>query len=131
MRWRGIGSALATVSLMLAGTATAAAQSPASFNYYRANQHFLNSRYSYRTLYSYAPPAVSAAYAPFLYQNQFIEPSISRQRIMPRGYERFDVIPGWGGTMITPFGFSSYYVPGFSHAYYAPSGGPAVEYYYR
>jgi hypothetical protein len=66
---------------------------------------------------------------PFTNQSQFIEPSFSRQRIMPSGYERFDLIPGMGSAIFTPFGFNTYYVPGFGRGYVAPYGGPAFEYF--
>jgi hypothetical protein len=131
MRWRWIALSFATASVMLASTATAAAQSPALYNYERANRHFLNSRYGYRTLYSSVPAAGGVTYTPFSYQNQYVEPSYSKQWIVPQGYQRFDVFPGRGGTVVMPNGFSSYYSPGFNHALFAPVGGPIAEYYYR
>jgi hypothetical protein len=121
---------LATVSLMLGATAKVAAQTPASYTYDRAYRHFLNSRYSYRTLYSSVPATGSVMYTPFAYQSQFIEPSFSQQRITPYAYERYDAIPGFGGMTLTPFGFSSYYTPGFSRGFYAPYGWPAIEYFH-
>ena len=121
---------IATLSLLSGWLPTAAAQTPADYNYARATQHFLGSRYSYRTLYSSRPGSGSVTYSPFGYQSQFVEPGFTRQRIMPYGYERFESVPGLGGTTVTPFGFSSYYVPGFGYGYYAPNGGPAFELYY-
>ena len=56
----------------------AAAQSPAIAITDRATRHFLNSRYSYRTLYSSVPAPVARLYTPFLYQNQYVEPSYSK-----------------------------------------------------
>ena len=129
MPWRWIGLALLSISSMLAGTAKAVAQTPASLTYGRAYQHFLMSRYSYRTLYSSVPGAGSMMATPFVYQSRFIEPSFSRQRIMPYGYERFDLIPGFGGATMMPFGFGSYYVPGYGRGFVAPYGGPAFEYF--
>ena len=130
MHWRRSCWTLATVSLMLGATAKVAAQTPASYTYDRAYRHFLNSRYSYRTLYSSVPAAGSVMYTPFAYQSQFVEPSFSRQRITPYAYERYDAIPGYGGMTLTPLGFSSYYTPGFSRGFYAPYGLPAVEYFH-
>jgi hypothetical protein len=122
MRTHWIGLALGAMSLVLGIAAPALAQSPWSDNYLRASRHFAASRYSYRTLYSSVPGSGSVMYAPFVYQSQFIEPSYSRQRLMPHGYERFEVIPGSGGAAMTPFGFSTYYIPGFSYGYYVPYG---------
>jgi hypothetical protein len=120
MMTRGFCLLMATMSLILGGAATAQAQPPLDYNYLRAASHFAGSRYSYRVLYSSIPGSGSATYAPFFYQSQFVEPSFSRQRIMPYGYERFDVVPGAGGTTMTPFGVSTYYVPGFSSGFYVP-----------
>jgi len=89
----------------------------------------VTSRYSYRTLYSSVPGSGSMSATPFVYQSQFIEPSFSRQRIMPQGYDRFDLIPGFGSAIFTPFGFSNYYAPGFGHGFVAPYGAPAFEYF--
>lgn len=122
MRTRWIGLTLAALSLLLASSAMATAQTPLMDNYLRASQHFAGSRYSYRTLSSFVPGSGSMRAAPFVYQNQFIEPGFSRQRIMPYGYDRFDVVPGHGGTTMTPFGFSAYYVPGYRYGYYVPFG---------
>jgi hypothetical protein len=121
---------IGSLSLFVGWLPTAAAQTPADYNYARATSHFLGSRYSYRTLYSSRPGSGSVTYGPFGYQSQFIEPGFTRQRIMPYGYERFELIPGLGGTTMTPFGPNSYYVPGFGYGYYAPIGGRAMEYYY-
>jgi hypothetical protein len=110
--------------------ATAGAQTPADYNYARATSHFLGSRYSYRTFYSSKPGSGSVMYSPFGYQSQFIEPGFTRQRITPYGYERFEAVPGLGGTTATPFSFDSYYLPGFGYGYFAPIGGPILEYYY-
>jgi hypothetical protein len=129
MRRRWIGLALASVISMLAGATESKAQTPASYNYDRAYRHFVGSRYSYRTLYSSVPASGSAMSTPFVYQSQFIEPSFSRQRILPGGYERFDLIPGMGSAIYTPFEFSSSYRPGFGHGYIAPNGVPAFEYF--
>ncbi len=131
MPTRWIYGTLGTMSLILAATPAAVAQTPASYNYNRAYRHFLGSRYSYRMLYSPSPGSGSVTYGPFGMQSQFIEPSFSRQQITPYGYARFDVVPGLGGATMTPFGFSSYYVPGFGRGYYAPRGGRAVEYYWK
>jgi len=120
MRRHGMCVAMVTMALMLGSTATAEAQAPVSYNYLRAYSHFAGSRYSYRVLYSSIPGSGSMTVAPFVYQSQFIEPSFSRQRIMPHGYSRFDVVPGSGGATMTPFGFSTYYVPGFSTGFYVP-----------
>lgn len=120
MRTRWLYLAMATMSLMLGSAATAGAQPPVDYNHLRASQHFAGSRYSYRVLYSSIPGSGSMTYAPFFYQNQFIEPSFSRQRIMPHGYERFEILPGSGGATMTPFGFSTYYVPGSSSGFYVP-----------
>ena len=120
MRTHGICLAIGTMIQMLGGAATAEAQPPLSYNYLRAYSHFAGSRYRYRTLYTSIPGSGSATFAPFFYQGQFIEPSFSRQRIMPHGYSRFDVVPGSGGATMTPFGFSTYYVPGFSTGFYVP-----------
>src|SRR5579871_2017378 len=130
MRWRWFFLVLAPGCSMLAGAIEAAAQTPASCNSARAYRHFLGSRYSYRTLYSSVPGSGSMMATPFAYQSQFIEPSFTRQRIMPGGYDRFDLIPGMGSAIFTPFGFSNYYVPGYGHGYVAPYGGPAFEYFY-
>lgn len=120
MRIRRIGLVLGAMTIIFAIAAPAAAQSPWTDNYLRAYSHFAGSRYSYRTLSSFGPGAGSVMASPFVYQSQFIEPSYSRQRIMPHGYERFDVVPGFGGATMTPFGFSTYYVPGYSYGYYLP-----------
>jgi hypothetical protein len=118
MRWH-VWTA-AALGLTLLGSAKVTAQTPANYNYDRAQRHFLASRYSYRTMYSSTPGMGNVTVGPNLYKNQFIEPSYSRQWITPRGYERFDAIPGLGGTTVTPFGVSSYYVPGFGYGYAAP-----------
>lgn len=127
MRW--ICSAFAVVTLMLGGAADAAAQAPASITYGRAYQHFLNSRYSYRTLYSSVPGSRRMMYAPFVYQSQFIEPSFSRQRISPYGYDRFDLVPGYGSAILTPFGMSGFYSSGFGHGIVAPNGAQPFQYF--
>jgi hypothetical protein len=114
---------------MLGGAANAVAQTPADYNYNRAYRHFVTSRYSYRTLYSSVPGSGSVMATPFVYQSQFIEPSFSRQRIMPQGYDRFDLIPGFGSAIFTPFGFSNNYTPGFGRGLVAPYGAPAFEYF--
>ncbi len=128
---RRICLTLAIVSVLLATTEKAAAQTPASYNYDRAYRHFLGSRYSYRTLYSSIPGSGSVVYTPYFYQSQYIDPAFSKQWITPFGYERFDAIPSLGGMTLTPFGFNSYFAPGFGHGLYAPFGGPIIEYYYR
>jgi hypothetical protein len=120
MRIRWIGLALGAMAVILGIAAPATAQSPWTDNYLRAYTHFAGSRYSYRTLSSFAPGAGGVMATPFVYQSQFIEPAFSRQRIMPYGYDRFDVVPGFGGMTMTPFGFSRYYVPGYSYGYYLP-----------
>ncbi|MGH7227046.1 MAG: hypothetical protein ACRELF_27840 [Gemmataceae bacterium] len=120
MRRHGICLVMATMSLALGGAATVEAQQPVSYNYLRAYSHFAGSRYSYRTLYSSVPGSGSVTVTPFLYQHQFIEPSFSRQRIMPHGYSRFEVVPGSGSTTMTPFGLRTNYVPGFSSIFYVP-----------
>lgn len=120
MRTHWFCLAMATMSLMLGGAMIARAQPPVNYNYLRASQHFANSRYRYRVLYSSVPGSGSVTVTPFFYQSQFLEPAFSRQRIMPHGYERFDVVPGSGGTTMTPFGFNTYYVPGSSSGYYVP-----------
>ena len=47
---------------------------------------------------------------------------------MPQGYERFDVIPGRGGSTATSFGFGSYTAASAMPC--MPYGRPIVEYYY-
>ena len=91
------------------------------------HSHTCPSRYSYRTLYASVPGSGSVMATPFVYQSQFIEPSFSRQRIMPQGYDRFDLIPGYGSAIFTPFGFSNSYNPGFGRGLVAPFGAPAFE----
>jgi hypothetical protein len=118
------------MSLLLTTATTADAQTPADYNAARAYQHFMGSRYSYRTLYSSNPGSGRMTATPFTYQSQFIEPGFSQQRITPYGYERFDAVPGLGGTTMTPFSYSSYYVPGFGYHYVAPRLGPASVRYY-
>jgi hypothetical protein len=129
MRWRWICLALATISFIPAGAANAVAQTPALYNYNRAYQHFLGSRYSYRTLYSSVPGSGSMMATPFFYQSRFIEPSFSRQRIWPYGYDRFDLIPGFGSAAVTPFGFANFYTPGYGRGFVAPYGAPPFEYF--
>lgn len=133
MRSQWVYLTLATVSLILGQTAAAVAQvpTPANYNSERAQRHFAASRYSCRTLFTSVPGSGSVTYSPLLYQSQFVEPGYSRQRLSPYGYERFDAIPGLGGTTITPFGANGYYVPGFGYGYYAPNRGQAMERYYR
>jgi hypothetical protein len=80
-------------------------------------------------MYSSVPGSGSVMATPLVYESQFIEPSFSRQRIMPGGYDRFDLLPGMGSAIFTPFGFNSYYLPGFGHGYVAPNGVPAFEYF--
>lgn len=129
MRWRSIYLILATVGAVLAGEAKVVAQSPAAvYNYNRAYQHFLGSRYSYRTYTSYTAGASRATYTPFMYQSQYIEPSYSRQRITPAGYDRYDYIPGYGGAFYTPFGMGGYYFRGYHYGMIAPVGGDVAEY---
>ncbi len=118
MRWLGL--TLAAIGLTLIGSTKVSAQSPASYNLDRAQRHFLVSRSGYRTLYSSTPGTNSVTVGPNLYQSQFVEPSYSRQTISPRGYERYDAIPGLGGSTMTPLGVSSYYVPGFGYGYAVP-----------
>ena len=118
---------IATLSLLSGWLPTAAAQTPADYNYARATQHFLGSRYSYRTLYSSRPGSGSVTYSPFGYQSQFVEPAFSRQWITPYGYGRFDMIPGHGGMAVTPFGSGSYYVPGFATGYHVPFRRPPAN----
>ncbi len=121
--------ALATVTLLLGSAANAAAQTPATITYGRAYQHFVNSRYSYRTLYSSVPGSGRVMYSPFVYQSQFIEPSFSRQRISPYGYDRFDLIPGYGSATMTPFGMGGFYSSGFGRGIVAPNGAPPFQYF--
>ena len=111
---------MGVISLMLGSAATTKAQAPVDYNYLRASRHFAGSRYGYRVLYSSVPGSGSMTITPFLYQSQFVEPSFTRQRIMPHGYSRFDVVPGSGGTTMTPFGFRTHYVPGFTSGFYVP-----------
>jgi hypothetical protein len=123
MRAGCMGWVMATISLILGGTATAQvpqAPPPLDYNYVRAYRHFAGSRYSYRVLSSSVPGSGSVTVAPFVYQSQFIDPAFSRQRIMPSGYERFQVVPGSGAMIMTPWSYSSNYVPGFSYGYYVP-----------
>jgi hypothetical protein len=113
---------LASALGMILGTAaTVEAQPPTgNYNYDRAYRHFLNSRYSYRTLYSSLPGSGSVTVTPFAYESRFIEPGFIRQRITPFGYERFDAVPGHGGMTLLPFSVSSYYVPGYGTGYAVP-----------
>lgn len=132
MRRRCIILILASLGLMLAGIGEAVAQAPvALYPYDRAYQHFLGSRYSYRTYSAISPGSRFVMRTPFVRQMQFIQPSISRQRITPFGYDRFDLIPGFGSAIVTPFGFGSYYMPGFGHGLVVPNGGQPFEYYTR
>lgn len=120
MRSSWILCTVGAVGVILGTAEKASAQPLLQYNYNRAYSHFVNSRYSYRVLYSSMPGSGSFYVSPFGYQNQFVEPGFIRQRITPFGYERFDAVPGYGGMMMTPFASSSFYVPGFGTGYFVP-----------
>jgi hypothetical protein len=113
MRSTCIARTVAMLGILLSAATTASAQPTGNFNYDRAYGHFLNSRYSYRQMYSPLPGYGSVRVGPLGYQSQFVESGFIRQRISPLGHERFDAVPGRGGMTIMPFGMSNYYVPGY------------------
>src|SRR5262245_3689957 len=104
---------IAVLGLVLVAT-TALAQPPgappyASYNFERAYRHFLTSPYAYRTFSSLRSgfSAATGVY-PFGEETTYLEPSVLRQRITPRGFESYEYVPGFGGTRATPWGFQAY-----------------------
>jgi hypothetical protein len=120
MRSTWIVRTVAVLGSLLSAAMAAHAQPTGNFNYDRAYAHFLNSRYSYRQMYSPIPGSSSVSVGPLGYQSQFVESGFIRQRISPLGYERYDAVPGHGGMTLMPFGMSSYYVPGYGVYSYRP-----------
>lgn len=113
---------------LVVGTATAqppGATPYASYNFERAYRHFLTSPYPYRTFSSLRPgfSAATGVY-PFGEETIYQEPSVLRQRITPRGFESYEYVPGYGGSLATPWGFQAYAVPGFERSFYLPPGKP-------
>jgi hypothetical protein len=93
----------------------------ADYNYARAYRHFLSSPYSARTFSSFGPGYQVETYYPGASQSHYREPSYEHQRITPRGFEHYEVVPGHGGRIATPLEESGYQVPGYERHYFVPA----------
>jgi hypothetical protein len=93
---------LRTPDVSFPAAAPAYAPPPVSFNYARAYQHFLTSPYSYRTFSSLSPAYVTSGFTPYGYQWTFVGPVYTHQRITPRGFEGYSVMPGSRTDIVAP-----------------------------
>ena len=121
MRSTPIVLLVGALGFILCAASAANAQPPVvTYNYDRAYRHFVNSRYSYRVLYSPVAGYESVRANPYGYESRFSEPGYIEQRITPFGYERYDAVGGRGGMTMTPFGINNYYVPGYGSSFFVP-----------
>ena len=84
------------------------------YNYDRAYQHFLSSPSGMKTFSSLGQGSGQVTVTPFGYRSSYQEPGYEHQRIGPSGWERYQRVPGFGGSVSTPFWGSGFRVPGYS-----------------
>ena len=96
-------------ALVVAGLAVgrARAQGPAWDPYWdytraRAYRHFLNSPYRTRTYSSFTPGYVVGGITPYGYEQAWRGSGYLHQRISPRGFESYRVVPPRGGSVTVP-----------------------------
>lgn len=92
----------------------------ANYNYNRAYQQFLSSPSGLKTFSSLGEGYRLNTFTPFSSQSFYQNPGYEHQRIGPSGWERYNWVPGQGGSYNTPFFGGGYGVPGYGIYSYTP-----------
>lgn len=91
-----------------------------NYNYDRAYRQFLNSPSGLKTFSSLGQGSGADTFTPFSHQSFYRSPSYEHQRIDESGWDRYNWVPGYGGSFDTPFYGSGYRVPGYGIASHMP-----------
>jgi hypothetical protein len=85
-----------------------------NYNYDRAYRHILSSPSGLKTFSSLGQSYGQATITPFGYRSSYQEAGYEHQRVGPSGWERYQYVPGRGGSFATPFSAGAYRVSGYS-----------------
>ena len=91
-----------------------------NYNYDRAYRQFLSSPSGLKTFSSLGQGYGADTFTPFSHQSFYQNPGYEHQRMDEFGWNRYDWVPGYGGSFDTPFYGSGYRVPGYGITSYLP-----------
>jgi hypothetical protein len=94
----------------------------------RAYRHFLLSRSPYKVYSTATPGAVIVTQTPFTRHTMASGAGYLNQRISPRGFEEYRVVPGYEERFEAPYYGSYLYVPPQVRHYYLPPRQPGPPY---